>query len=629
MLEMPQFPVSRHLECFQFAWILSEFPMGRERKKFILAVLAILFMGATDSLTLAQISGIDHYRSRLGHSQQQRPPQRRQPQPSRPAAQTQTQPRRPAAQTQTQPPRSRVSQTAHQLPLQTKPVAIDHKSDSRFARRSDVFSFPTSRTNRLKNILGSDEQRPSLPYQNSSSTVPSFPVSAKGNTALGAIAPFSRQIDDVFGEEQVPGRVPTPPEVPSRPSEQVPDRVPNPRRRLPFNFGNDTELDPGGVVVPPGKLKNFDEPDFLDDQELTPGVKPDQKVPRPGQRDDQNNVAPKRDAFDESFEPEEFDPSMFDPADPRHPNANNGPESWYRPGNRQPVGPATRNVPPYQYGQYGSNAAPLPTHDAFGKPIQYAHPYPQHYAQPNYQQPVAQNAYPAGGYADPTTNVGSAYSDVCQTGCSQYSAQGGCNSCGTGLVNGCMDSMFYLSLFGGYTDMSSVTVNDGTGDFRFEMDDGFGAGGAIGQFQGRNLRTEVEFSYRENDLESLTMPGNPAFVAPALENAQLRSYTGMVNVIWEFVSVPCDRVKPYVGAGFGFVNVQAEAALAGMDALADIDDSDSSFGYQAIGGLNFRASEMLDIFVEYKYLKADSLQLGNFGFDYETHNLFGGARIKF
>ena len=161
------------------------------------------------------------------------------------------------------------------------------------------------------------------------------------------------------------------------------------------------------------------------------------------------------------------------------------------------------------------------------------------------------------------------------------------------------------------------------------MDDGYGLGAAFGQYQGRNLRTEIEFSFRENDLESLTMPGNPAFFSPNLENPELRSFTGMVNVLWEFVQVPCERVKPYIGTGFGFVGVQAEAGLGGTDIFADIDDSDSSFGYQVIGGLNFRANEMLDVFAEYRYLKADSLQLGNFGFDYETNNVFAGARIKF
>jgi len=151
----------------------------------------------------------------------------------------------------------------------------------------------------------------------------------------------------------------------------------------------------------------------------------------------------------------------------------------------------------------------------------------------------------------------------------------------------------------------------------------------LGQYQGLNLRTEIEFSFRENDLISLTSPSNPNFVSPAFENADIRSYSGMANAIWEFTRFPSARIKPYVGAGFGFVNVEAQAALDGMSALAGIDNSDSSFAYQAIAGLNFQVNETVDLFAEYRYLKADSLQLGNFGFDYETSNVHGGFRIKF
>ena len=114
-----------------------------------------------------------------------------------------------------------------------------------------------------------------------------------------------------------------------------------------------------------------------------------------------------------------------------------------------------------------------------------------------------------------------------------------------------------------------------------------------------------------------------------LDSQSIRSYSGMANAIWEFIDFPTNRVKPYVGVGFGFVNVESDSTLGGIGALANANGSDSSFAYQAIAGLNFGVNETVDVFAEYRYLKADSLQLGNFGFDYETSNIFGGLRIKF
>ena len=151
----------------------------------------------------------------------------------------------------------------------------------------------------------------------------------------------------------------------------------------------------------------------------------------------------------------------------------------------------------------------------------------------------------------------------------------------------------------------------------------------MGQYQGRNLRTEIEFSFRENELTSLTAPGNPNFIPVDTENPAVRSFAGMANAIWEFVDFPSNRLKPYVGVGFGFVNVVTESTFVGLDTLEGLDGSDSSFAYQVIGGVNFAVNETVDVFGEYRYLKADSLQLGSSGFDYETSNVFGGVRIKF
>jgi opacity protein-like surface antigen len=577
--------------------------MGSDRNKFFLALWVTLLFCSADSVVVAQISGIDHYRARLRHRQQQ------------PRKQVKTAPK-------TNP---RVQPAAYQLPITTSPARLYDDEEKRFARRTDIFQLP-SETARYSEGLQQRSEPSLLPADSTSHFVPAFNASTKGTTALKFTRPFSRQIDDVFGENQVPNQRERRPDLPARRPRNIEIEEPS------------GEED--GIVLPPSALDSPSVPDrprkplMIDDEDLIPGMKPNQALPRPGRREkspdarDTQRREPEG-TFDlvepsnENYSKDRSNSSVYDPADPRHPNANNGPESWYRPGLQPPGAIRERNVGIDHRGRHPGAIAFPPTPAPGG----YIHENPTSYPQPGY---VTHSEHPNASYQPHQTAYETGYVSDCTSNCGDSSGwDSGCNSCGTGLVNGCFESMFYLSLFGGYTNLTPITVSDPFNDFRFEMDDGFGAGVALGQFQGRNLRTEIEFSYRENDLASLTSPTNVAFIAPALDEALLRSYTGMANVMWEFIEFPSDVIKPYVGAGFGFVNVQAEASLGGANALAGIDESDSSFGYQAIGGLNFRASESLDLFAEYRYLKADSLQLGNFGFDYETSNFFGGARIKF
>ena len=720
--------------------------MGSYRSIIFLALAGTLILGATGSVALSQVSGIDHYRARLGYQNQpqqsplqqsppqqrpvqQRPVQQRTERDSNPQQQRLRQPQRqptarPRPQQRPQISQQRYVQPAnrtgsavrranHQLPVRTNSNPFQAERDSRFIRPQNGFSPPSQqsrsdRGNRGRNSRGA-----------TTSTVPT-----RARSASFGRPTRQQQIDDIFGEQQVPGQgegrdvfdagqVPKKPlaqprargrqdifgedQVPTKPPAQSParggqdhfgegqvkppvtDTIPTlPDVPVP-NTTQDPPKDPripdtgepieqGGVVLPPNALE---EPNFLENKGEMPGIIPDQRVPRPDsifdpKSDPQETDTPESkdggdargqtDAPDAERGTRKFNPDVYDPADPRHPTANNGPESWYRPGNQRPLAPLPGE---YNPNLYGANVAPpypgyAPGYPGYaqqypGYPPQagYAPQYPG-YAPPYPGYPARQPAYPTPqappGYAPPASNypvaAAGVYTPPSASGLGIASAAGGsvanvgcpdgCSSSyGGGIVNGILESTFYLSLFGGYTNLDPVTISDPTGDFRLDATDGYGLGVALGQYQGLNLRTEIEFSFRENELTSITSPGNPAFVQPAFENADVRSFAGMANAIWEFVDFPTSRLKPYVGAGFGFVNVEAEATVAGVDAFAGIDDSDSSFAFQLIGGLNFRVNETVDIFGEYRYLKADSLQLGNFGFDYETSNVFGGLRVKF
>jgi len=99
-------------------------------------------------------------------------------------------------------------------------------------------------------------------------------------------------------------------------------------------------------------------------------------------------------------------------------------------------------------------------------------------------------------------------------------------------------------------------------------------------------------------------------------------------------------VKPYFGAGVGFALARPEL-FQGSGAEAAIDNDDSSFAWQLMAGLNYKASPTLDAFVEYRYFVAESFSLdteipavaglgdGSGRFDYQSSNVIFGLRARF
>ena len=199
--------------------------------------------------------------------------------------------------------------------------------------------------------------------------------------------------------------------------------------------------------------------------------------------------------------------------------------------------------------------------------------------------------------------------------------------------------LYYFSLFGGWSDLSDLEIVNEEGAINIDSSNGVGLGAAFGQIQGRNLRSEFEFSYRNHDLEDLFLLDFAGGSENITGVGDIQSFAGMFNVYWEFVDLLGGRVAPYIGAGIGAVNVSADLRLdGGADAFNDGEDS--SFAYQYIVGLNYKLREYSDLFIEYRHFAADSLRLdtslpdgsllnGDGELNYQTNNIFFGMRLKF
>lgn len=202
-----------------------------------------------------------------------------------------------------------------------------------------------------------------------------------------------------------------------------------------------------------------------------------------------------------------------------------------------------------------------------------------------------------------------------------------CVECGSECPN------FYFSVFGGSTGLRDLEGYSGIR--RMAADSGGGVGVALGRRNGRNLRTEAEFSYRHNNLSSFV--GSPIpLPANASTTGGLNSYAGMTNAYWEFIDVPTRCFKPYVGVGVGFVSIDAEIRDPfGLNIVPTGAKNDTSLAYQWMAGINYKAYRNMDLFAEYRFFKADGYRidpavpgLGD-RYNFETDNIFLGLRWKF
>ena len=129
--------------------------------------------------------------------------------------------------------------------------------------------------------------------------------------------------------------------------------------------------------------------------------------------------------------------------------------------------------------------------------------------------------------------------------------------------------------------------------------------GAIGWGFGNGIRAEIEGSYRENEIDKLTVAGVPPVTA---RSGYIRSYGVMGNAIYDlnldsFFGLP---LAPYVGVGAGYIWSDIKNARFSRGATRfRIDDQDhGQFAYQAIAGVAFKLFDVpgLAFTAEYRFL---------------------------
>jgi OmpA-OmpF porin, OOP family len=140
-----------------------------------------------------------------------------------------------------------------------------------------------------------------------------------------------------------------------------------------------------------------------------------------------------------------------------------------------------------------------------------------------------------------------------------------------------------------------------------EFETGWAAMATVGYAFHNNWRAELEVGYRANDLPTIISRINngPVFVGTYTYNdgdGSLQEFTLMANVLYD---IPLsEKVSLSLGAGVGADKANVEF---GRNPAADLDQW--RLAYQGIAGLNVAVGSRTELFVNYRYLIVDAVDI--------------------
>ena len=187
---------------------------------------------------------------------------------------------------------------------------------------------------------------------------------------------------------------------------------------------------------------------------------------------------------------------------------------------------------------------------------------------------------------------------------------------------------WYFGAEGGANFVPKIKFDALANTWQQKQDTGYAILGQVGYGFGQ-VRLEGELGWRHNELDKFTWAaGSPS------PSGAIGGVSFMANVLYDFkTNTPW---TPYVGAGIGGMNVNADNIIAGNTKVTN--DSDTAFAYQGIAGIAYAVTDTLSLRADYHYLRtADKANLkvdpaigGGFGDGtYTAHTVGVGFIVKF
>jgi len=184
---------------------------------------------------------------------------------------------------------------------------------------------------------------------------------------------------------------------------------------------------------------------------------------------------------------------------------------------------------------------------------------------------------------------------------------------GLGVTSSWAGAYFSGNVGAVWLDDSDLDDGIDTGELSF--DTGYAVTAAMGASYDCGARAEVEFGYRRNDTDELTIDG----LGSGSIDGDMSATSLMGNV---FYGVPAGVFSPFIGAGAGFANVKID-----LDDVGDEDDT--VFAYQFMAGAGLAVNPALTIDVQYRYFATSDPEFDGMDAEYSSHNVMLGLRTEF
>jgi len=154
-------------------------------------------------------------------------------------------------------------------------------------------------------------------------------------------------------------------------------------------------------------------------------------------------------------------------------------------------------------------------------------------------------------------------------------------------------------------------------------DAGYALSFAFGRRHSNTLRSEIEIAVRGNDLVTTTLVGMDSTEQSA---GSVNAVSLMKNFIRDFAN--SSRFTPYAGAGLGLSYIEVDQSDGIFPGL---QEGQTLFSYQAIGGVATQITSSADFIVEYRFLGTSEVEFDELGQDlvYNTSNLFFGVKLEY
>jgi len=156
---------------------------------------------------------------------------------------------------------------------------------------------------------------------------------------------------------------------------------------------------------------------------------------------------------------------------------------------------------------------------------------------------------------------------------------------------------WYVSVFGGYSNIGSIDTDFYGYDVEHEFDDSYVLGLAVGTTISPGLRAEVELSYSSYEGGDVNYTGPADFTFDTAGDADL-TYL-MANLWYDIPTTGFGGATPYVGGGIGAVRLDVDTTFGGAD--YGYGDTVTGTAFQLGAGAQFPVGAgMIDVGYRFK-----------------------------